>query len=147
MWYQVDSVTGGLKIESAITAAFNYSYHSETPCTNLINWLENMVFKDIVFVLSVEEIKIVREVVLKVFYNRFETWSIKDGFLNLINYIIEINLRWAVLLEHECINCWKKTLDKEFTLCEACFYQRYSMFKIENFTRENGFVKGALFYY
>ena len=82
-----------------------------------------------------------RRSILQVFLEKFDDWSLKPHFLVLINYIIEVNLRWPVLLPNQHEFCIFTLGEFNFTYCLGCWVLEKVEEKIKLFCEQHGVRK------
>ena len=130
---------------TSFEAAFGYSKDSDSDqkYVYLINWVEH-VFKDILFY-TIEERFDVKVQLLKLFCDNFDYLSVHHDFITLINFIIEVNIRWLVITPHSL-----QTVAEPFShigCCTSCHYENESIMLIRRYAADERLERaGPLFY-
>ena len=129
-------------IREGFLAAYHYALLSDRQCHYIMNYSEH-VLKDILFYTRIErsEVKIW---MLRLFYENFEILSTAPGFVSLINYVLEVNLRWITINHHSVQDM--NYPDIHAQLCGGCNYEFEIIQKIRQYALHANLERRGFFY-
>ena len=129
-------------IREGFQAAYHYALLSDRQCHYIMNYSEH-VLKDILFYTRIERFE-VKICMLRLFYENFEILSTAPGFVSLINYVLEVNLRWLTINHHSVQDVNDPVNHAQ--VCAGCNYESEIIQKIKQYALHANLERRGFFY-